>query len=132
MDDTIDPLNVNKIKDTVIPVEIGSMSIKIILIMQSKNASFKTVWNHSLLLSVWKHAKLQIYKSLKTAFAKEMCGLLIRNSILFKTSQAIPFATMQLQLIFQKVEILVVVTIATDLRCCLVIMVTPIYYSFAH
>lgn len=32
MDDTIDPLNVNKIKDTVIPVEIGSMSIKIILI----------------------------------------------------------------------------------------------------
>lgn len=33
MDDTIDPLNVNKIKDNVIPVEIGSMSIKIILIM---------------------------------------------------------------------------------------------------
>lgn len=33
MDDTIDPLNVNKIKDTVIPVEIGSMSIKITLIM---------------------------------------------------------------------------------------------------
>lgn len=27
-----------------------------------QNASFKTVWNHSLLLSVWKHAKLQIYK----------------------------------------------------------------------
>lgn len=29
-----------------------------------QNASFKTVWNHSLLLSVWKHAKLQIYKSI--------------------------------------------------------------------
>lgn len=27
-----------------------------------QNASFKTVWNHSSLLSVWKHAKLQIYK----------------------------------------------------------------------
>lgn len=27
-----------------------------------QNASFKTVWNHSLLLSVWKHAKLQIYE----------------------------------------------------------------------
>lgn len=27
-----------------------------------QNASFKTVWNQSLLLSVWKHAKLQIYK----------------------------------------------------------------------